>query len=63
MDNTGGEDRIVAVFGDEELDLAMECWLETYGRSQVYTLPLMGDVTEDDFETYTFGNYMVMIRK
>ena len=102
MDNTGAEDRIVAAFGDEELDLATECWLETHGRSQVfsningewkdivqlsdvlqgdcswknvkavtcynyaqvYTLSLMEDgASEDDFDTYTFGNYMVMVRK
>ncbi len=102
VDNTGAEDRIVAAFGDEELDLATECWLETHGRSQVfsningewkdivqlsdvlqgdyswknvkavtcynyaqvYTLSLMEDgASEDDFDTYTFGNYMVMVRK
>lgn len=35
-----------------------------YSYAQVYTLSLMEDgATADDFDAYTFGNYMVMIRK
>ena len=35
-----------------------------YGYAQVYTLSLMEDgVSADDFDTYTFGDYMVMVRK
>lgn len=34
-----------------------------YSYAQVYTLSLMGDVSEDDFTSYTFGDYMVMVRK
>lgn len=101
LDNTTGNDRIVGAFGDEEVDYSTECWLETHGRTQVfsningvwkntaqltepltgdcswdnvkvvtcysyaqtYTLSLMEAVTADDFDTYTFGNYMVMVRK
>lgn len=101
ISNTVESDRIVSAFGDEELDLATECWLETHDRSQafsningewkdtaqlaealqgdyswenvkvvtcysyaqVYTLSLMDGVGEDDFEAYTFGDYMVMVKK
>ena len=102
LDNTTSADRIVSAFGDEELDMATECWLEVhdrtqvfsningewkntmqledslqgecswenvkvvtcYGYAQVYTLSLMEDgVSADDFDTYTFGDYMVMVRK
>ena len=97
----GETDRIVGAFGDEELDLATECWLEVHDRSQaysnvngewkntvqltdaltgecswedvkvvtcysyaqVYVLSLMDGVTENDFDFYTFGNYMVMVKK
>lgn len=35
-----------------------------YSYAQVYMLSLMEDgATADDFDAYTFGNYMVMIRK
>ena len=101
LDNAGETDRIVGAFGDEELDLATECWLEVHDRpqvysnvngewknivqltdaltgecswedvkvvtcysyAQVYVLSLMDGVTEEDFDSYTFGNYMVMVRK
>lgn len=101
ISNTVESDRIVSAFGDEELDLATECWLETHDRlqafsningewkdtaqlaevlqgdyswenvkvvtcysyAQVYTLSLMDGVGEDDFEAYTFGDYMVMVKK
>ena len=101
LDNAGETDRIVGAFGDEELDLATECWLEVHDRSQaysnvngewkntvqltdaltgecswedvkvvtcysyaqVYVLSLMDGVTENDFDFYTFGNYMVMVKK
>ena len=101
VSHTAPEDRIVAAFVDAELDLSTECWLESHGRSQVfsnidgtwedkaqmsdpltdpcswenvkavtcysyaqtYTLSLMDEEDMGDFDTYTFGNYMVMIRK
>lgn len=101
LENTAPEDRIVAAFADGEVDFASECWLETHGRSQVfsfygeewhnitqlgealngecswenvkiitcysyaqvYTLSFVDGVSADDFDTYTFGNYMVMVRK
>lgn len=101
LENTAEPDRIVGAFGDEELDLATECWLEAHDRSQVFsningewkntvqlTEPLEGEcswenvkavtcysyaqinvlsfmdgMTMDDFDSYTFGNYMVMVRK
>ena len=34
-----------------------------YSYAQIYTLSFVDGVTEDDFDTYTFGNYMVMVRK
>ena len=101
LENTAEPDRIVGAFGDEELDLATECWLEAHDRSQVFsningewkntvqlTEPLEGEcswenvkavtcysyaqinvlsfmdgMTMEDFDSYTFGNYMVMVRK
>ena len=36
LDNTTSADRIVSAFGDEELDMATECWLEVHDRTQVY---------------------------
>ncbi|RHU94534.1 hypothetical protein DXC11_04110 [Firmicutes bacterium OM08-11AC] len=34
-----------------------------YSYAQIYTLSFVDGVSEDDFDTYTFGNYMVMVRK
>lgn len=34
---TDAQDRVICAFGDEELNLAVECWLESHGRPQAYS--------------------------
>lgn len=37
LDNTDENSHVISMFFDEELNLATECWLETHGRTQVYS--------------------------
>lgn len=70
LDNTSEDDRIVSAFVDGELDLATECWLETHGRTQVYSNidgewsntvqmngELRGDCSWDDAKIVTFYSF------
>ena len=34
-----------------------------YSYAQINVLSFMDGMTMDDFDAYTFGNYMVMVRK